>query len=77
MHDQTHRLQQILTENAIGAEEFAYCLGLAPDQAEALVEGRRPLTARLARQIEQTFSKPAHWLDGDAQVGTADYDLFG
>ncbi|MCH8530419.1 MAG: hypothetical protein LAT65_06170 [Saccharospirillum sp.] len=77
MQNQKQKLQQLLAENAIGTEEFAYCLGIEPAQAEALTEGRKKITARLARQIEQTFSKPAHWLDDDVQSSASDHDLFG
>lgn len=77
MQNQAKKLQQLLSDNAIGVEDFAYCLGIEPVQAEALVDGRRKLTARLARQIEQTFSKPTHWLDDDVQSGATDHDLFG
>lgn len=77
MAQQTDRLQQLLNENALDEEAFAYCLGIEPDQAAAICNGRRKLTATLARQIEQTFSKPAYWLETDAAEQGPSYDLFG
>jgi hypothetical protein len=38
------------------------------------------LTAKLARQIEQTFSKPAFWLDENKDLSGnsgPSFDLFG
>ena len=77
MSRQTERLQQLLSENALSEEDFAYCLGIEPSQAEALCTGRKKLTVGLARQIEQTFSKPAHWLEAEGDQGGPNYDLFG
>lgn len=77
MQNQVSKLQQILSENAIGPEEFAYCIGIEPKQANAILLGKKRVTARLSRQIEQTFSKPSHWLDDDAQGSASDHDLFG
>lgn len=77
MQYQQQKLRELLNENAISAEELAYCLGIEPDQAEALCLGRKALTNRLARQVEQTFSKPAYWLDGDEKTQGPNYDLFG
>lgn len=77
MQNQVKKLQQLLSENAIGVEEFAYCLGIEPAQAQALAEGRKKMTVRLARQVEQTFSKPTHWLDDEFLSGSSDHDLFG
>lgn len=77
MNSQHTKLQQLLSENAISEEEFAFCLGIDPGVAESLCQGRKRLSDKLARQIEQTFSKPAYWLDGgDAESGP-NYDLFG
>ncbi|WP_146171259.1 hypothetical protein [Saccharospirillum sp. MSK14-1] len=73
----TDRLHQLLTENALDEEAFAYCLGIEPAQAVALCNGRKKLTATLARQIEQTFSKPVYWLETDAVEQGPSYDLFG
>lgn len=77
MVQQTDRLQQLLSENALTDDAFAYCLGIEPEQATAICNGRKKLTASLARQIEQTFSKPAYWLDSDAAEQGPSYDLFG
>lgn len=77
MQLQQQKLQQLLNENAISSEDFAYCLGIEPSQAEALCRGKKLLSNRLARQIEQTFSKPAYWLDGSEAGSGPEYDLFG
>lgn len=77
MANHSDRLHQILSENALDEEAFAYCLGIEPALAEAVCSGRKKLTASLARQIEQTFSKPAYWLDSDANSEGPSYDLFG
>ncbi|WP_108127677.1 hypothetical protein [Saccharospirillum mangrovi] len=77
MANHSDRLQQILNENALDEEAFAYCLGIEPAVAEAVCAGRKKLTASLARQIEQTFSKPAYWLDGESDGQGPSYDLFG
>lgn len=74
---QSDRLQQLLAENALTEEAFAYCMGIEPEQALALCSGRKKLSATLARQIEQTFSKPVYWLDTDDNAGGPSYDLFG
>ncbi|MEP4545849.1 MAG: hypothetical protein ABJ000_06670 [Saccharospirillum sp.] len=80
MNSQHQKLTQLLDENAITAEDFAYCLGIEPVQAERLCTGKKALTPKLARQIEQTFSKPAYWLDDTPATtrGTGpSFDLFG
>lgn len=71
------KLEELLAENAIGAEEFSMCLGMSEKQALDLLSGKKKLTASLARQIEQTFSKPKHWLESDEDGQEAVYDLFG
>jgi plasmid maintenance system antidote protein VapI len=74
------KLNQLLDENAISEEEFAYCLGIEPFQAKQLCSGKKALTAKLARQIEQTFSKPAFWLDENKDLSGnsgPSFDLFG
>ncbi|WP_028669963.1 hypothetical protein [Saccharospirillum impatiens] len=80
MNTQHQKLTQLLEENAISEEDFAYCLGIEPAQAIRLCLGKKALTPKLARQIEQTFSKPAYWLD-EAQTQTMtngpSFDLFG
>lgn len=77
MVQQSDRLQQLLNENALTEDGFAYCLGIEPDQAAAICGGRKKLSASLARQIEQTFSKPVYWLETDATEQGPSYDLFG
>lgn len=74
---QANKLQELLKENAIGEEEFAFCLGIEVTVAEQLCQGKRKLTAKLARQIEQTFSKPKNWLSVDDDSEGPNYDLFG
>lgn len=74
------KLIQLLDENAISEEDFAYCLGIEPDQALRLCSGKKALSDKLARQIEQTFSKPPYWLDegsAPAEGAGPSYDLFG
>lgn len=77
MQLQQQKLQQLLNENAISTEDFAYCMGIQPSQAQALCEGKKMLGHRLSRQIEQTFSKPAYWLEGSGNEVGPNYDLFG
>ena len=80
MNSQHQKLTQLLDENAISEEDFAYCLGIDPAQAIQLCSGKKALTGKLARQIEQTFSKPAYWLDEgkpSTPAGGPSFDLFG
>lgn len=77
MLEQKSKLQILLDENAIGAEEFANCLGISVNNANELLVGKKSLNKSLARQIEQTFSKPANWLDTQITSQGNDYDLFG
>lgn len=79
MEAQIKKLETLLSENALEIEDFANCLGISVKQADAICEGRKKLTASLARQIEQTFSKPKFWLDfemEDESEGPQN-DLFG
>lgn len=76
MQTQQKKLQELLLENAIGIEEFAMCLGITEKQAEVYCSGKKGLSGTMARQIEQTFSKPAHWLASEGESGPS-YDLFG
>lgn len=76
MSNQQKKLNELLLENAIGVSEFAACMGLTEKTAEAYCDGTKKLTPSLARQIEQTFSKPANWLMIDSDSGP-NYDLFG
>lgn len=72
MSIQSEKIAIILSENAIGIEEFAYCLGIEPALAKSLSSGKKKLTKSLARQIEQTFSKPNQWLDIDEESDQGD-----
>ncbi len=74
---QAKKLQELLKENAISEEEFAFCLGIDVTQAEQLCFGKRKLSKSLARQIEQTFSKPQNWLEVGEESEGPNYDLFG
>lgn len=68
--DTTRRshVYELLEENAIGPEELAYCLGKEPKVMNAMLRqgSHLHISDDLARQIEQAFSKPAFWLDGDS-----------
>lgn len=80
MNSQQQKLTQLLEENAITEEDFAYCLGIEPVQAERYCSGKKALTPRMARQIEQTFSKPVYWLDeapATQKSSGPSFDLFG
>jgi len=71
------RMKVIMQENAIGFEEFAFCLGKDPVALEKLINSSHPkISDSLARLIEQTFSKASFWLDGDVQAQD-NFDLFG
>jgi plasmid maintenance system antidote protein VapI len=78
MTKQTVKLELLLTENAISVEEFANCMGIDLSLAEAICQGSKKISKSLARQIEQTFSKPNLWLEiDDDNNGGPNYDLFG
>lgn len=77
MSEQVKKLQEILDENLISPVEFAHCLGISEAQAAAYCDGSKALSASLQRQIEQTFSKPANWLNTDADAEGPNFDLFG
>lgn len=70
--------QLLMRENAISILELAACLGLDENKLDAMVgeSPSRQLTDTLARLIEQTFSKPAGWMDS-AEDGGISFDLFG
>ncbi|WP_320827041.1 helix-turn-helix transcriptional regulator [Reinekea sp.] len=74
---QIEKLATLLAENAINVEEFANCMGISVKEAGSLCNGTRKVSASLARQIEQTFSKPNRWLDNDLPDEGPHYDLFG
>lgn len=70
--------QLLMRENAIDILELAACLGLDENKLETMV-GEKPtrqLTDVLARLMEQTFSKPAGWMDSSEDGGIS-FDLFG
>lgn len=72
------RSQLLLAENALTIELMAACLGLGEQEAHLLL-GEKPskkITDALARQMEQTFSKPDGWLSQNDDGGIS-YDLFG
>ena len=79
MTTQVEKLTIILNENAIEIEDFANCLGITLTQASDICTGKKTISKSLARQIEQTFSKPDNWLaiDSDNAPGGPNYDLFG
>ena len=70
--------QLLMRENAISMMELAACLGLDEKKLEAMIgeKSSRQLTDSLARLMEQTFSKPAGWMDS-AEDGGISFDLFG
>ena len=67
-----------MRENAIDIMELAACLGVDEHKLDAMIgeKSNRQLTDALARLMEQTFSKPAGWLDS-AEDGGISFDLFG
>lgn len=74
---------ELMKENALDETGLALCLGKEEEQIEALlVKGtNRKISDVLARQMEQTFSKPSMWLDkgasGQSVEGGPSFDLFG
>ncbi|EAR09777.1 hypothetical protein [Reinekea blandensis] len=79
MQHQVQKLAIIIDENALEMIDFANCLGISERKAQAICSGEKPLSATLARQIEQTFFKPYRWLDieeSDTSEGPSN-DLFG
>ena len=72
------RVQELMLENALDVETLAACLGVDEDKLGAMVgEGaKRKIADSLARQMEQTFSKPQGWLD-QGDDGGITFDLFG
>ncbi len=73
---------EVMKENALDEVGFALCLGVDESQLAAMLTSgsRKKISDALARQIEQTFSKPAMWMDvdvnNDASSGPS-FDLFG
>ena len=70
--------QLLMRENAISLMELAACLGLDENKLDTMVgeSPTRQLTDTLARLMEQTFSKPAGWMDSTEDGGIS-FDLFG
>lgn len=70
--------QLLMRENAIGIMELAACIGQDEAKLATMVGDNpsKPLTDTLARLMEQTFSKPAGWMDS-AEDGGISFDLFG
>ncbi|WP_428240370.1 hypothetical protein [Gynuella sp.] len=71
-------IQTLLLENAIGVEELANCLGVDVAMMSKKLSGEQgKISDKLARQIEQTFSKPVFWLDTGATDDGMQFDLLG
>lgn len=74
---------ELMKENALDEVGLAMCLGKDEEQILALLaEGSsRKINDALARQMEQTFSKPSMWLDkgatGQSVEAGPSFDLFG
>lgn len=71
---------KIMSENALDELSFAMCLGKDEDQIVALLKegSSKKIGDSLARQMEQTFSKPGLWLDSGSEDESApSFDLFG
>jgi len=70
--------QILMRENAISIMELALCMGQDEGKLAAMVGDNpsRSLSDSLARVMEQTFSKPAGWMD-NAEDGGISFDLFG
>lgn len=73
-----NQAQELMLENAIGVMELAACLGVEEDKMEAMVgdAATKQIPDALARQMEQTFSKPSGWMDAGEDGGIS-FDLFG
>ena len=74
---QQDKLKELLDENAIDIGAFCACLAIDEQLARDLFTGTKKLSKSLARQIEQTFSKPKFWLESDNDTSGGSYDLFG
>lgn len=74
---------EIMKENALDEVGLALCLGVDESQLASMlaVGARKKISDSLARQIEQTFSKPAMWMDHGAsnqeEGAGPSFDLFG
>lgn len=71
----------LMHENALDPLGLASCLGLEEDSMLAMlqVDGKKTISEKIARIMEQTFSKPDRWMDGAPEQGASaiNYDLFG
>lgn len=70
----------LMHENALDPLGLALCLGLEEDAMLAMLaaDGKKTISDKIARIMEQAFSKPVRWLDAHPeQGGTINYDLFG
>jgi len=74
---------ELMRENALDELGLALCLGKEEDYiAAVLAKGSsKKIGDTLARQMEQTFSKPSRWLDkgasGQSSAAGPSFDLFG
>lgn len=71
------KLEELMEELAIGAEELANCVGIDEQKVDQYVKQPNTIPAKIARQIEQMFSKPKYWLDDDKDAQGINHDLFG
>ncbi|ASP40035.1 hypothetical protein CHH28_15745 [Bacterioplanes sanyensis] len=73
-----HKAQQLLDENALDIATMAACLGEEEARLNTMLTDApsRSIPDKLARQMEQTFSKPGGWLDQHDDGGIS-FDLFG
>ncbi|WP_419811044.1 hypothetical protein [Bacterioplanoides sp.] len=72
------RAQELMLENALDVATMAACLGIDEQKLEAMLGDKpsRKISDSLAKQMEQTFSKPQGWLD-QGDDGGITFDLFG
>lgn len=72
------RAQELMLENALDVATMAACLGVDEQKLEAMLGNKpsRKISDSLAKQMEQTFSKPQGWLD-QGDDGGITFDLFG
>lgn len=70
----------LMHENALDPLGLALCLGLEEDSMQAMLQaaGKKSISEKIARIMEQTFSKPAGWLDCPPEQGAGiNFDLLG
>lgn len=72
------RAQELMLENALDVATMAACLGVDENKLQAMLADKpsRKIPDSLAKQMEQTFSKPQGWMDHGEDGGIA-FDLFG